>query len=308
MSRLKVCFIGMGSIAKRHVYNLLSIRQDVCIDVMRSGYGKELDSILEKNISTIYYSIQELPSDYDIIFITNPTSMHFKTLLEVKDKAKSFFIEKPIFETGNEDISDLPKDKTYYVACPLRYTNVIQYLKNNVNFDEVYSMRCISSSYLPDWRLGVDYRNTYSAHKEMGGGVSIDLIHEWDYIHYLIGSPQKIFSIIKQKSKLELDSDDIAIYIGEYKDKVVELHLDYFGRKAIRQCQLFCIDDTITADLVEQKITFEKSGKVIDLVQDRDGYQKRELEHFLEIIDGRCESDNDIEEAMSILRIARGEL
>ena len=67
---------------------------------------------------------------------------------------------------------------TYYVACPLRYNAVIQYIKDNIDLQDVISVRSISSSYLPDWRPGVDYRKTYSAKKELGGGVSIDLIHE----------------------------------------------------------------------------------------------------------------------------------
>ena len=62
-----------------------------------------------------------------------------------------------------------------------------QYVKNNVDLSKVYSARAISSSYLPDWRPGQDYRTTYSAHKDMGGGVSIDLIHEWDYLSWLFG-------------------------------------------------------------------------------------------------------------------------
>ena len=44
---------------------------------------------------------------------------------------------------------------------------------------------------------------TYSAHKDMGGGVSIDLIHEWDYLTYLFGMPSEIYSILDKVSDLE---------------------------------------------------------------------------------------------------------
>lgn len=309
MSR-KVCFIGLGSIATRHIKNLKDIFGDkIEIDVLRSGNGKLLDDTLQSMIERVYYDYESLPKGYDVMFVTNPTRLHYETLQKVQEHAKHFFIEKPVFETGKEDTTalQLKKDSIYYVASPLRYTNVIQYLKENVDFNEVYSMRCISSSYLPDWRPGTDYRNTYSAKKELGGGVSIDLIHEWDYICYLVGQPDKVHSFIGRKSKLEIDSEDLAVYIAEYSDKFVELHLDYLGRKTIRKIELFTKDDSIEADLVEQKIVYRKENRIIDLSEDRDSYQKKELLHFFDIVEGKCLNDNTIERACKTLCITRGD-
>lgn len=306
----RVCFIGLGSIATRHIKNLKDIFADKMeIDILRSGNGKPLDDALQGIIGHVYFDYDSLPKDYDVIFVTNPTRMHYETLQKVQEHAKHFFIEKPVFEMGKEDIAklQLKKDSVYYVACPLRYTNVIQYLKENIDFNTVYSMRCISSSYLPDWRPGTDYRNTYSAKKELGGGVSIDLIHEWDYICYLAGQPKKVHSFIGKKSNLEIDSDDLAVYIAEYSDKFVELHLDYLGRKAIRKIELFTKDDSIEADLIEQKIIYRKENGIIDLNEDRDSYQKKELLHFFDIVEGKCANDNTIERACQTLRITRGE-
>lgn len=306
---MKVCFIGLGSIAGRHIRNLKEILgAETEIDVLRSGHGKPLDESLAACISRVCHTEAELSEHYDAVFITNPTSLHYETLKKHLHRSQYFFIEKPVFETGGEDITAFQGlGKVFYVACPLRYTNVIKYLKNNIDFSKVHSMRCISSSYLPEWRPGTDYRNTYSAHKDLGGGVSIDLIHEWDYIHHLIGSPQRVQSIIRKKSNLEIDSDDIAVYIAEYTDKLVELHLDYFGRKTIRQAELYMEDDTIIADLVNQKITYLKSGQIIDLSQERNEYQKCELEHFIAIMQGKIKCDNDLEEACNILKITRGQ-
>lgn len=306
----KVCFIGLGSIAARHIKNLKDIfGEKIEIDVLRSGNGRTLDDNLQSMIGQVYFDYNSLPKDYDVMFVTNPTRLHYKTLQKIQEYATHFFVEKPVFETGREDIAklQLKKDSVYYVACPLRYTNVIQYLKENIDFNQVYSMRCISSSYLPDWRPGTDYRNTYSAKKELGGGVSIDLIHEWDYICYLAGQPIKVHSFMGHKSNLEIDSDDLAVYIAEYPDKFVELHLDYLGRKSIRKIELFTQNDSIEADLIEQKIVFRKDNRIIDLKEDRDSYQKKELLHFFDIVEGKCENDNTIESACQTLRITRGE-
>lgn len=304
---MKFCFIGIGSIANRHILSLKEILPDCKIDVLRSGKGRSVSAELKAKIDKICYKTDELNKHYDAVFITNPTALHYITLKEHLNRSDYFFIEKPVFETGKEDISLFKNSKKFfYTACPLRYTNVIQYLKNNIDFSQVYSIRCTSSSYLPEWRPGTDYRNTYSAHKSLGGGVSIDLIHEWDYICYLIGEPVSVKSIIKKKSELEIDSDDIAVYIAEYTDKIVELHLDYFGRKTIRQIELFCKNDTVIADLVSQKIQYLNTNRIIDLSQERNEYQINELKHFIDIIKGQAVCDNDLQESTKILRITRG--
>lgn len=304
---INVCFIGLGSIAARHIGNLRKIYgRDVNITVRRSGKGN-FGSTIVREIDRIVYADADLESKYDAIFITNPTSMHYETLLRYHDFSDAFFIEKPVFVTGEEDLAPFAGgEKKYYVAAPLRYTNVVQYLKENVNFQEIYSVRCICSSYLPEWRPGTDYSLSYSAHKDMGGGVSIDLIHEWDYLCYLMGMPDCIQSIIRKKSALEIDSDDVAVYIAEYKDKVVELHLDYFGRKAQRKIELIGRDDTIVADILNHSVEYLLSGEKVNLPEERNDFYVREIKHFWKITKGNVISDNNLEEACKILRVARG--
>lgn len=307
---MKVCFTGLGSIAGRHIRNLRELLGDrVRITVLRSGMGAAAGRDIAPLIDRICAGEGELEASYDALFITNPTFLHYDTLLKYHRFSDAFFIEKPVFMDGNEEL--LPfKDsgKKYYVACPLRYTDVIQYLKEHVDAAKVRSARCISSSYLPDWRPGSDYRNTYSARREMGGGVSADLIHEWDYIQFLLGMPNQVKCMIGKKSNLEIDSDDIALYIADYDDKTAEIHLDYFGRKPQRKLELYCDDETIAADLIAQRIDFLVRGETICFSQERDDYQKRELRHFLDIVKGKQRSDNDLEEACRVLRLARGKL
>ena len=308
---MKVCFIGFGSIASRHVRNLKCLYgSQVFIDLLRSEKSTPYSQEYRGLINKVYYSYDELPMDYDVIFITNPTRLHYETLQKCQKHGRHFFIEKPVFETGDECIEELEckRGSIYYVACPLRYTGVIEYLKHEIDFSKVYSVRCISSSYLPDWRPGIDYRTTYSARKELGGGVSIDLVHEWDYLCYLLGYPKQVLYLSGKKSDLEIDSEDIALYIAEYQDKLVELHLDYFGRVPVRQLTLYTGEDVIEADLVNQWVIYQKEKRKIRFTEQRDFYQKKELIHFFSIINEQCVNNNDIEMACKTLKIARGEV
>ena len=88
----------------------------------------------------------------------------------------------------------------------------------------------------------------YSAHKDMGGGVTIDLIHEWDYLVELFGKPEKMYNFKGTYSHLEIDSDDLSVYIAQYPTLLCEVHLDYFGREYRRSIELLCKNGTVTAD------------------------------------------------------------
>lgn len=313
MRELSICFVGIGSIARRHIRNIKKIcEQDginVIIDAVRRN-GRRNEAI-EDLLRNVYGDVSELCTVYDAVFITNPTELHLETLKRVTPYGKNFFVEKPVASVAQ--IKELERyqekqDAVYYVACPLRYNAVIQYIKNNIKTEDIISVRSISSSYLPDWRAGIDYRDTYSAHKDMGGGVAVDLIHEWDYLTYLFGKPTALKSFIGKKSELEIDSEDYAIYLAEYVDKIVELHLDYFGRKTIREVMLLQKDETVIGDIANNKIVFLKSGEVIDFSEERDDFQMRELRHFFALIDGKKENDNDIKHAVDVLKLTQGVL
>lgn len=309
MDRYKIAFCGLGSIGKRHLHNVVRYLQErgcaFQIDAIRSGMGAALQEDVSGYLSHIYSYEEQIPTDYDIIFITNPTSMHGEYIKRYGNCTKSMFIEKPLVDDTDFDFAGLPQELICYVACPLRYTKPLQYVKKYVDCSQAYSVRAICSTYLPHWHPDEDYRGSYSAHKSLGGGVSIDLIHEWDYLVWLFGRPDRVIGINRKVSELEIDSEDIAVYLGYTDERIYELHLDYFGKEEKRSLEVYLPTETITVDLRGGKIRFS-SGKEIDLQEERDEYQMREIAHFFDIIRGVCENDNDIDEAMSTLKIAKG--
>ena len=257
----KVLFTGIGSIAKQHIKNLKSTGDSYIVDALRRK-NKPTDGI-----STIYTDYDEVPNDYDIIFITNPTSLHYEAITKLKDKTKNMFIEKPIF--------DIPKDCEFskgvnFVAAPLRFNSEIKKLKQYVETHNVYAFRAICSSYLPDWRKG-DYRKCYSAKKEMGGGVELDLIHEIDYLKWIFGNFSNIKRLSAKKSNLEINSNDIALYLFENKDVLGSLHIDYFGREPMRKIEIFSQNETKTFDLLNcsNDMTIEQMQYFIKCVKNK---------------------------------------
>ena len=311
--RYKIAFCGLGSIAKRHLKNVcdyLANRGDDCeVDLYRSSLDKPLPVDISLLVANQYLFVCEVEQNYDVVFITNPTSLHYETLRKFKAHTKSFFIEKPVFDSTDidESIFDALEGITCYVACPLRYNPVLQYVKEHINFKAVISARAISSSYLPDWRPGQDYRQCYSAHRDMGGGVGIDLIHEWDYLTSFFGIPERCYTIQDKVSNLEIDSDDIAIYIAKAGRTTIELHLDYYGRQSARTLELYTNDNTIRCDLINGAVTYLNRGETVVMDFDRNHYQMAEIEHFFDIIEGKIENDSTTEHAFAVLKLAKGE-
>ena len=314
MKSLNVCFIGYGSIAKRHIKNLHSLckikKINLNIDILRheNCNNNIIDKV--KFVNKVKYNKLGIDDKYDIIFITNPTSEHYKTLKRYKHNAKMFFVEKPL--VNYSDINKIKRLKIdsnkIYVACPLRYNSVVQYVKKMVRLNNVISVRVICSSYLPEWRKGIDYKKTYSAMKKMGGGVRLDLIHEWDYVKYLFGSPDRIICCYGKYSNLKIDSEDIATYIGEYKDKLIELHIDYFGRVNQRKVEIYTNDDVIVADLNKCIVEKLKGNETINFKEKRDDYQIKELDHFLKIYYKLLENDNNLKESINVINLTAGKI
>lgn len=306
---MKVLFIGLGSIATKHIKDLFSIARNQNIECDITVLRRNVSILSEDLKSYNIKQITELDSTvYDVAFITNPTNLHFQILEQLKGKTKFYFIEKPIFESCNYNWKSLCiNEKNAYVACPLRHSAVYKKLKEITDTKKVFSARIICSSYLPEWRPTIDYRKNYSAIKALGGGVTLDLIHEIDYMVGLFGLPEKVFNIHGKFSNLEIDSDDLSVYIAQYKELLCEVHLDYFGRKYQRKCEIFTADGTYIADFKENTI-LQPDGTVLACENGDKSNLYLEMEYFTDFVTGKkTENINTPEHGFEVLKITLGD-
>jgi len=281
----KIIFFGLGSIGTKHA-SIIQKNYGYELFAFRTNKGQEKNNL---NIKEFYNLKDAFAIKPDIAFITNPTCLHIKTAFECATKNINLFIEKPIdcaLNGINELYSEIKKRKIFsYVAYNLRFHPVIEELKKIINKQEkpIY-FRVVCSSYLPDWRSNQDYTKSYSAKSKMGGGVILDLSHEFDYISWLFGEIEQIKGFSGKISNLKIDSEDIADLTISCKSKIKgSLHLDYFSKNNQRKISIYFNDRYIEGDLISNRIKIinknnkEKKKKFSFII---DETYTKQLEYF----------------------------
>jgi predicted dehydrogenase len=174
-------------------------------------------------------------------------------------------------------------------------------------------VRVSVGEYLPHWHPYEDYRESYAARADLGGGVVLTQIHELDYLHWLFGAPKKVFAIGGHWSHLELDVEDTASILmeGSYHDRPlpVHIHQDYLQSPASRQCEVIGDRGKAVLDLVALSVTVKAYGGDASVVHSFAGFDRNQLfldqiRHFLECVEKRTRPIVDLREGAQSLRVA----
>lgn len=257
---MKVLIIGLGSIALKHIKALQELYPTVVIYALRrkGESSKEIKGVIE------VFDLDKIAIDtFSFILISNPTAVHYQTIKELIRYNKPLFIEKPLFgkitEDNNKLVSEIEKQGILtYIACNLRFLECIVKIKELIVGKRVNEVNVYCGSYLPNWRPNVDFRKVYSANKEMGGGVHIDLIHELDYIYWLFGEPFHTQSFFSNKSSLDITAYDYANYLWEYNDFSISVVLNYYRRDSKRTLEILTDEGTYLVDLLKNTISYNE--------------------------------------------------
>src|SRR5262249_45886169 len=82
--------------------------------------------------------------------------------------------------------------------------------------------------YLPAWQPWRDYRTSYAARANLGGGVLLTLSHPIDYLRWFLGEVARVSATTSRQGGLELDVEDTALVQLEFESGVVaSVQLDY---------------------------------------------------------------------------------
>jgi predicted dehydrogenase len=245
---LKVLIVGFGSIGKRHheVLSKMSKIQSINLVTRQNIEDKKC----YKNLELVEHIDQ-----YDYFVIASETNKHFAQLkfLDENVKSKLIFCEKPLFET-KKDLEI--KNNKVFVGYVLRFHPLLEKLKELAKGEKIILAHVKCGQYLPSWRPNTDYKNCYSAKKDEGGGVLLDLSHELDYVQWLCGKIQTLNSIQTKVSDLEISSDDLTMLIGKTnKDAFVNISIDYISKSTHRRLFVETLEHTYDLDFISNQLT-----------------------------------------------------
>ena len=304
---MKILIIGLGSIAKKHLKALKQIGLYIEVYALRSSINSdEVEGVVD-----VYNLNQILDLKIDFAIISTPTHLHYENIVNLSNARIPLFIEKPVIHSLNNADKLVDKIETQnlitYVACNLRFHPCLLYLKDIIQQLRINEVNVYCGSYLPDWRPNKDFRLSYSANHNMGGGVHLDLFHELDYSIWLLGMPEKSNSVLRSKSSLEIDAIDYANYILEYESFAVNIVLNLFRRKAKRTIELVLENETLTVDLLNSSITND-FGETIFSANEYDIYQTYfdQLKYFIDCLRSGTRPMNSLRESVEILKLVLG--
>ncbi|WP_236687718.1 Gfo/Idh/MocA family protein [Candidatus Nitrosotenuis cloacae] len=312
---MKILVVGYGSIGKRHVNNLMKLKN---VEILVCSKNKDTDQ-LKKNGIQVYDSLAKcLDEKPDIGFVCNVTSLHVKTAIKLAQSGCHLFIEKPLSNSLadiNRLITLIRKKKLItMVGCNLRFHKCIQGIKKEIQNNEIgriISVRVESGSYLPNWHPWEDYRTSYASLKKLGGGVVLTCIHEIDYLCWFFGNVDQVFSFTGKFSDLEISVEDLSAILLKFKKNIIaEVHLDYFQQPDFRSCKVIGTKGTIYWDSETNEVHLYDTDKrkwirKIKLKNyERNEMYIQELSYFINCVRNKKTTMNTVNDALKTLQVA----
>lgn len=271
LSKKNVLIVGRGTIAKRHEKNVRDLFNRVqikCIssqdDLANQIYSFGEDSAALQGSSPF--------NDFDLVIIASPAPLHLEhAKLFLGSKAK-ILIEKPICVNFSE-IAQFIRSFKYndiYVGYNLRYLKAAEFVKKfieNNMLGSIWRVSCEVGQYLPDWRPSMEYRESVSAQKKLGGGALLELSHELDYLIWLFGTFDWVSANVKNFGLLDIDVDEFVEVIAENSQGIsFDIHLDFLSNPKRRALSIFGENGSLVWNLLSGDVVLHQSDEAPKVV------------------------------------------
>lgn len=258
-NRIKSLIIGAGSIGLRHTVILNKLGHEVALITKR----KDINYLSFQKIED---GLRNFKPDY--IIIANDTNKHVKSLKKIFNYGynNKILIEKP-FSNNLKELKFSPQEtQQIYVGYNLRFHPFISFIQNSIPKETILSANIYVGQYLPNWRFERDYKVSYSSSKRRGGGVLLELSHEFDYMLFLFGQCLENFAITGKLSNLEIMCDDSVVGISKFLHcKQISYNFNLIDKVGRREIIINTNDNTFKFDLVNNKIITNTDLKKFNL-------------------------------------------
>lgn len=272
---MKILMIGLGSIGQRHLRNIRRIYGDsveiiayrvrglkrTFSDDMQIRENVSLEEEFKiRSFSDLDKALLEKP---EIAFITNPTKHHIPCAIACANGGCHIFLEKPVSDSteGILTLLQISKEKNLkiFIGFQNRFHPGMKYVKKCLEAGElgkVLSVRAVVGERLTTMHTYEDYKETYMARKDLGGGVVLNqMIHELDYLYYLFGKPESVYAAGGITGNLKIDVEDNCDAIYKINTKTgsfpISVHADFYQSPPSRFVKIVGEKGQVTLDLLK---------------------------------------------------------
>ncbi len=203
----------------------------------------------------------------DVVVISNPTACHLDVAIPAAEQGCSLLIEKPVshsFERIDQLRAALERGGGQaLVGFQFRFHPGIQRARDLLAEGAAgrpLSLRAEWGEYLPDWHPWEDYRKSYTARSDLGGGVVVTLSHPLDYLRWLFGDVKELWAFTGRNSGLEIEVEDFGEIGLRYELGVVgSVHLDYYRRPPAHRFEIICSEGTLAWDNADGAVSLYRA-------------------------------------------------
>lgn len=302
--------VGLGSIGRRHAANLRTLLgPDLVLSAVTSGAGATLAPgryavALADCDGGVFADLDDaLTASPDLVVVANPTSLHRPVVEAAVRAGAAVLVEKPVSDTteGLDELLALVRERRAVVAvgCQMRFHPALVELAALLAADRIGPLVAVvatEADSIACYHPEEDYRQSYAARSELGGGVVLTQIHELDYLLWLFGAPRSLFALGGRLGGLEVDVEDTASALLAFTRGgsvlPVHLHLDFRSAPPERSCVVRGERGTVTVDLLGPGLRWRGA----------DGREVRSVDY-----PGFARNDLYLDEMRAVLAAARGE-
>jgi predicted dehydrogenase len=312
---MRCLVVGTGSIGQRHCRNLLALGHQVLAWDAAEERRREAAGV--PGVAVAATLAEALERGPEAALICTPPAHHVGVALEALGAGAHLFIEKPIAHASRR-VPGLIEEaerrgRVIAVGFNLRFLASLRRVRRRLEDGRIgrpLAARAEFGSYLPVWRPGRDYRDSYAVSAALGGGVLLDAIHELDYLGWLFGDAIEVLATAEHVSGLAGDTEDLAeVTVRFASGPVAQVHLDYLQRAYRRNLQVIGEEGGITWDYPAHSVTLHDASGLAEVddfrAADGDGNHMylEELRHFVRCVDGQETPLVDGREALRSLRL-----
>ncbi|MDO8522303.1 MAG: Gfo/Idh/MocA family oxidoreductase [bacterium] len=312
--------IGLGSMGKRRIRNLLALRVSAAKifgfdpDKKRCREAEDLFGIeTETDFERGFASWKP-----DVFIISTPPDKHSKYFLFAAKRKIHFFVE---VTTVDGYYKLLPLLHSSFVAAPsATFRHAPGVLKLHAMIEKGVIGKPLFfqhylGQYLPDWHPHEDYRKVYFSKKKTGGAREM-FPHELQWLNFLVGSRIAHASgIVAKVSELSMNADDVYSAVVRYKNGIIgSVNIDLLNRTATRTLRIVGSLGTLEWDWLLRTITILKpkgKSRVIRLKSEKklkhynttENIYIAEMKAFLDAVNGKKAYPYSFAEDKAILEV-----